>query len=176
MDSLYQLGHAYYNGWGVALDEAMGKSYYDRAAKQGDERAMVKLAQLMLAGMGGPADVDGALALLESTSADYANSEAAYELGSSPHSPNPHFNRLPLSHIQSVVSVCTGIFYRNEGKYNDIVRAANNYALAAERGHAEAQYELGNPRHATCNYDDWHSLVLAHSAYLSVWVGSREIG
>jgi TPR repeat protein len=113
----YNLGVAYENGQGVAMDDAQAAYWYRKAADQGDADAQTNLGVMYANGFGGLAKDDAQAVTWYRKAAEQGNAKAQYNLG---------------------------IMYANgKGVQEDDAKAVSCYRNAAEQGYAHAQNNLG---------------------------------
>jgi TPR repeat protein/serine/threonine protein kinase len=110
-----RLGHAFRDGRGVAQDHATARRYYRAAVAADNWNALVGLAELLLAGKGGPPDAPGAVRLLERAS-ELGSAHAMLRLG--------------------------GLFKYGKRVPRDLERARRLFRAAAAKGLKPAQREL----------------------------------
>lgn len=77
--AMLEYARCYEEGKGVGKDLSAARSWYVRAAEQGNTEACLHAGGMLLEGIGGAADVPQAVALLEAAAAD-GHTEAAYYL------------------------------------------------------------------------------------------------
>ncbi|GAB5456553.1 MAG: hypothetical protein Hens2KO_27820 [Henriciella sp.] len=110
----YYLAWVHERGVGVHRDRLIARKHYAIAVEQGDEDAKYALARMLMAGEGGPKDLENAVSLL--LSIENAHAGATYLIGK-------------LKEIGAMGEI-------------DIEGAIENYEIAAESREPRAQYAL----------------------------------
>ena len=81
VDCQFILGKLYYNGFGVKKDYKEAKKWYEKAAKQGDEKAFIELGKIFYFGKENDIDYHKAIQYFEHAKLKDLSGEAFYYLG-----------------------------------------------------------------------------------------------
>ena len=81
VDCQFILGELYYNGFGVKKDYKEAKKWYEKAAKQGDEKAFIGLGKMFYFGKENDIDYHKAIQYFEHAKLKDSSGEAYYYLG-----------------------------------------------------------------------------------------------
>jgi len=111
-EAQYDLGLLYAKGFGVPRDLTVAQQWYETAAAKGNTQAEFSLGQMYAKGWGIPRDEASALAWLDAADGNQSTTD---------------FTWMPIE---------------GYGQEPDYAKAAYWYRLAADKGHAEAEYDL----------------------------------
>ena len=151
-DAQYAYGMVFAMGRGVIEDAARGASWLLRAAEQGHTQAQLNLARLYAQGRGVPKDEVLAAAWFRRAAesgepeAQFSMSLICREQGSPFFDPAQSLRWLQsaaqLQHEEALGQMALRFLHGN-GVAQDMAEARKLFQLAAEKGSAEAQYQLG---------------------------------
>jgi TPR repeat protein len=140
----------------VAGDDVTAAKWYGLAAERRNSEAMGKLGAMRLSGVGGPADIDAAIALLRRAAAA-GNSRAATALGQALltlHEIGDHRGGTPLEAATffkeageagdpEALNRLADLHASGRGVPRDLARATTLRRRASDAGYAPAAYDLG---------------------------------
>jgi len=151
IDAQVQLAEKYRTGNGVLQNHAAAGAWYQKAANQGDARALHRLGLQLMSGLGVEPNPDQGLAMLEAA-AKSGDPDIVFDLASAYQSGaagQPDMARAAdLYEVaagasdEAAVSLAT-LYLEGKGRETDIAKAVELYTGPADRGHVRALNNLG---------------------------------